>query len=132
MVSFHSHLLLLTLTLTLILLTFPPSVQANGCYTSGLTWSDVGISDSLSAYAKKACNSFKGSFHAKQSKRKCYNTENGDRVNFVVKNRKGVRNSLTEQDCHKNMLKEMKACDMGSEQDHGEFFYRDDPNGGKC
>ena len=44
----------------------------------------------------------------------------------------GVGSTLLSSDCDAALTIEINACEHGSEQDHGRFHYKADPNLGKC
>ena len=111
------------------------SAHALGCYTTGLRYGDVSSNNNSIAQARqRACQRFGG---------KTYSQGGGDslcvsfpatrnRINFNIRNNAGTARYLSYSDCIAALTIEMNACSRGSEQNHGNFFYRNDPNAGLC
>ncbi|KAF9458543.1 hypothetical protein BDZ94DRAFT_83679 [Collybia nuda] len=114
------------------LLGLTTSVNALGCYGSGLVYGDVSNNAGVIAGARNAaCGFFAGSYPQGGVKDYCY-TVGSNRINFEVRNNAGTTQSLSQSDCVAAMTIEMNACSHGSEQNHGSFYYYNDPNAGAC
>jgi hypothetical protein len=124
---------MLLYTATIILTTTLPFASANGCFSGGETYNQVGSHSDIVHARHVACNKMSGSFNANQLKIHCASfSKSGNRINFSVKNNLDNSAHLTQNECLAAFTIEMNACDHGSEQDHGSFHYKDDPNAGKC
>ncbi|KAJ5824527.1 hypothetical protein N7447_006867 [Penicillium robsamsonii] len=107
-------------------------VNANGCYGGGETWGDVADNTDIFNAMNGACASFAGTFSSGQTKSVCSQFPKGDRANWVVTNNQGDSQTLLASDCVAAMTIEINACSHGSEQQHGDFHYQNDPNAGNC
>jgi hypothetical protein len=60
-------------------------------------------------------------------------TEAGtNRIDWAIKNEGSTDATIDFQACSDALNTEIAGCDSGSEQSHGGFWYRIDPNEGKC
>jgi hypothetical protein len=128
----HSYFFL-AVAITVLLAAKP--THALGCYTSGLTFGQVSSSHNLIAEARqRACRKFGGKTYPQGGHDSlCVPfTATGNRIDFYVRNNAGTTQFLSYNDCVAALTIEMNACSRGSEQNHGQFFYRDDPNAGHC
>ncbi|KAJ5939709.1 hypothetical protein N7466_002843 [Penicillium verhagenii] len=107
------------------------TANANGCYSGGETFSQVASHDDIFNAMDSVCNGFAGTFTSGEEKAAC-STFSGNRINWAVKNNDGSSQTLAASDCIAAMTIEINACSHGSEQDHGDFHYIDDPNAGSC
>lgn len=122
--------MLAALGISAVLIASP--VNANGCYSSGETFSQVATHDDIFSAMNDACNGFAGTFLPGQQKTSCSAFPGGDRVDWGVTNIEGSSQALDASDCISAMTIEINACSQGSQQDHGSFNYKDDPNSGSC
>ncbi|EME82887.1 uncharacterized protein MYCFIDRAFT_211186 [Pseudocercospora fijiensis CIRAD86] len=109
----------------------PALVAANGCYSGGETWGQVADAGTIAAARETFCNNNAGDFAADQTKSSCANFDSGNSINWSV-HINGVGTTLLSSDCVAALTIEINACEHGSEQDHGRFHYKADPNAGKC
>ncbi|RYP15732.1 hypothetical protein DL765_005534 [Monosporascus sp. GIB2] len=120
------------LTKVLALFAFTGGAFAD-CYKSGTVYHNK---DEVSSAAKVACDyGLSGDFGPENEfnsqKRGCINTLNG-KVDFVVTHIDPGNQYLSPADCHKNLQREIYACDHGGESNYGDFAYKSDPNEGSC
>ncbi|CAI7618990.1 unnamed protein product [Penicillium glandicola] len=107
-------------------------VSANGCYSGGESWSDVGTNTEIFDAMDSVCDGFAGTFSSGEAKSVCSSFSSGNRVNWAVTNNQGNSQTLIASDCIAAMTIEINACSHGSLQQHGDFLYQDDPNAGSC
>ncbi|KXT01940.1 hypothetical protein AC578_2561 [Pseudocercospora eumusae] len=107
-------------------------VAANGCFSGGDTWGQVADADTIATARETFCRDSAGNFAADQTKTACVdNFASGNSINWSV-HVNGVGATLLSSDCDAALTIEINACEHGSEQDHGRFHYKADPNSGKC
>ncbi|KAF7192465.1 hypothetical protein HII31_06205 [Pseudocercospora fuligena] len=103
-------------------------VAANGCFTGGYTWGQVADADTIATARETFCNNSAGIFAADQTKTACAdNFDSGNSINWSV-HVNGVGTTLLSSDCDAALTIDFNACEHGSEQDHGSFHYKADPN----
>lgn len=125
-----------TLSLLSLLAVSAPLANALGCYSGGPTFSDLS-GGSVDGAIQHFCRTYKpANFAPGQIITHCYpfpENNSRDRVQMELKNNDGnSQQGLSYDDCVHNFSVERGACAHGSEQNHGSFFYRIDPNNGKC
>ncbi|KAE9375916.1 hypothetical protein N431DRAFT_454510 [Stipitochalara longipes BDJ] len=113
-----------------------PTAFSLGCYTNGPTFDDLfaGTTFNNVNLANLIGGIATGAWPGDEIKTWCF-TFAGDseyHVNIVVENNSAFWQNLNENDAFDAALTEINACDHGSEQNHGDFYYRIDPNNGAC
>lgn len=111
------------------------TVSALGCYSNGPTFSDM-RGGSVDGAISHFCNNFvPRNFGGSQTVSHCYpfpEDNSADQVQMVIKNNQGGSQGISYDECYQSFEIERGACTHGSEQNHGGFWYRIDPNNGKC
>lgn len=106
---------------------------ANGCYTGGELYSQVGTASQVNDAITTACDTLATEYLAGASLTTCIDfADTGNRIDFAVSNKLDVSQTLANDDCVAAMTIEVKACSHGSVQVHGDFTFTDDPNAGPC
>jgi hypothetical protein len=106
-------------------------VNANGCYSHGPTFSDIG--GNVDATVERFCRDFiPRTLAPRQTVSTCYGFGDLYGLEMLVQNLEGVAKGLSYEECYQSFEIERTACSHGSEQVHGSFWYRIDPNDGSC
>lgn len=111
------------------------TVNALGCYSNGPTFSNMRGGSVDGAISHFCTNYVPRNFNSGQTISHCYpfpEINSGDKVEMVIKNNQGGSQGMSYDECYHSFQIECGACFHGSEQNHGGFWYRIDPNNGKC
>ncbi|KAL2075425.1 hypothetical protein VTL71DRAFT_368 [Oculimacula yallundae] len=121
-------------TSTLLALATFATVVSAGCYTSGEGFD----TDNNRGHARRAaidlCQGqvLSGYFNQGQSKTRCADMDNNKKVDFqVVWLGKGGL-TLKPSDCEWRLHNEINGCNLGGESIIADWFFRSDPNNGRC
>ena len=108
------------------------SVSALGCYSRGPTYGDLtgGSVDGAIDYFCQNRAAAAGELPNGATVSDCYPFD-GRRLEIQLRNEGGSQ-SISVDDCASALYIEVGGCDHGSEQKHGDFWYRIDPNDGPC
>jgi hypothetical protein len=127
----------LTSLLPFLLLALTSTIKALGCYSHGLTWSDLGQYDKANGFynfgsIEAACRVLAGTYTPGTGKTYCSSVGSAH-VAFEMWNLNSARTqSISYGQCLLDFEREMRAWSHGSEQDYGPWWVRIDPNSGKC
>jgi hypothetical protein len=113
-----------------------PTALSLGCYSKGTTWDDFQRRVPTSYYTSiwtTIANDMSGQYHGSERYALCYSYLNsGVHINVVVTNNSKDSAYLEWEDIFIAIGTERDACEHGSEQNHGGFWYALDPNDGPC
>ncbi|KAK0634453.1 hypothetical protein B0T17DRAFT_502111 [Bombardia bombarda] len=107
-----------------------------GCYRYGKTWQQFDKADGnpgLVSICQEICAAYTWKdFEPGETRAYCLNAANYQlRVDTVIRNLIAAEVSCTPF-CLNACLTEAFGCSHGSEQNHNNFYFRLDPNGGAC
>ena len=109
------------------------SVSALGCYSRGPTFGELtggSVSGAVEYFCKNRAAAA-GEIPSGAGIRDCYPFDGPRRIEIELRNEGGSQ-GLSESACADALMTEVGGCDNGSEQKHGDFWYRIDPNDGPC
>ncbi|RGP76553.1 hypothetical protein FLONG3_5214 [Fusarium longipes] len=106
---------------------------AAGCHGSGITW--PGGYHVFVAEAENECRRgrFTGTFGPNEEKYACVQYGNGVKLEFRVKNQNGGASfDLNDDDCLKELRKDIEGCPRGGNHQQSGWYFSADPNEGRC
>ena len=116
-----------------LLATAATSVSALGCYSRGPTFGELtgGSVQGAIEYFCKNRAAAAGEIGSGETLGDCYPFDGPRRIDIVLRN-EGAVQGISEEACIEALDIEVGGCDHGSEQTHGDFWFRIDPNDGPC
>ena len=116
-----------------LLATAATSVSALGCYSRGPTFGELtgGSVQGAIEYFCKNRAAAAGELATGARLRDCYPFDGPRRIEIELEN-DGAAQGISEAACTEALNIEVGGCEHGSEQKHGDFWFRIDPNDGSC
>ncbi|KAK6532522.1 hypothetical protein TWF281_006710 [Arthrobotrys megalospora] len=112
----------------------PLDKREDGCYKSGLTYSEITWDRNAIANARdEACCALAGDYPGETQRHWCKQFHHWKHINFTARNWFKRKQHLHVEDCISVLTIEMDACARGSWKWNGDaFYFGSDPNVGIC
>ncbi|KAF2761642.1 hypothetical protein EJ05DRAFT_472615 [Pseudovirgaria hyperparasitica] len=125
------------LTPTIVaVLTSVSLARATGCYSKGSAyWGSGDNIERAKENANRACHGNLGGrdFNAGEERKACFNIADNKRVNFIMSYKQNdPKRHMSTADCNRHLGDLITRCDRGGDGDDGKWYYRSDPNDGRC
>ncbi|KAL2075872.1 hypothetical protein VTL71DRAFT_815 [Oculimacula yallundae] len=124
-----------TSTLLVLATVATSSIVSAKCYTSGQNWAWTENYEAARGAVKDLCksNGLAGYFREGQEKSACANLPKANaKVDFGVKWTGKGGLTLRDADCEWRLTNEINGCGLGGETTTADWWFKSDPNNGRC